>query len=430
MSSVTVTELSGLEVLDSRGRPTVQATCTLASGAVGTASVPSGASVGVAEARELRDGDAARYAGLGCRTAVANIEGDLMRAVRGRPLAGQHELDGALAEADGSADKSRLGANALLAVSLAFARAAAVECGLPLYDYLSRMVDGHQPTLPRPIINLFSGGKHAGGQVALQDVLIVPLSAGTIDDALAMTYSVYQSAADIVRRDYGMRALSADEGGLAPAFPSIDQMFEDAIAAITDAGLKPGIDVGLGIDVAASHFFREGCGYQLGEELLDSAGMIERLNSWLTTYPILSVEDGLDQNDWAAWSQLRLAIDGHALIVGDDLLCTKAERIQRAIDYGAADTLLLKVNQIGTLTEAAASYNLAREAGWSVMASARSGETEDAWLSDLAVGWGADVIKVGSITQSERLAKYNRLLAIEATAALPLACWPVEGRGW
>jgi enolase len=270
---------------------------------------------------------------------------------------------------------------------------------------------------------LFSGGKHAGGQVPIQDVLVVPVAAPTIDAGLAMVFEVYQAAAALIARKYGMRALTADEGGLAPAFPSAEAMLADAVAAIGEAGLAPGEDVALAVDVAASHFYRGGR-YHLGGAALDGVAMVEQLLAWLGRYPIVSVEDGLAEEDWAYWPLLRERAAGRALVLGDDLLCTNPARIRKAIEMRAADALLLKVNQVGTLSEAAAACRLARAAGWRVTVSARSGETEDDWLADLAVGWGGEAIKVGSITQSERLAKYNRLLEIESETGWPLAELP------
>jgi enolase len=426
----TIRRLTALEILDSRGRPTVQATCALASGAIATVSVPSGASTGAAEALELRDRDPQRYRGLGCRQAVAHVNGELNEALAGQEFADQVALDEAMLALDGTPNKARLGANAILAVSLAFARSVAVERGVPLYQHFADMLAGvtgdehaSLATLPRPTINLFSGGKHAGGQVPIQDVLVVPAAATTMDDALATTVAVFQAAADLMQRKYQMRTLTADEGGLAPPFANATAMLDDAVEAIRAAGYTPGQEVVLAIDVASSHFYEEGC-YHLDGEVLDSRGMVAKISEWLRKYPIVSVEDGLAEDDWSFWPELRTAIGGQALVLGDDLLCTNPTRIQRAIDQGAADALLLKVNQIGTLTEAAQACRLARSAGWRVTISARSGETEDNWLADLSVGWAGDQIKVGSITQSERLAKYNRLLAIEAETHLPLMNWP------
>ena len=418
----TIARLTALEILDSRGRPTVRATCTLASGASGTVSVPSGASTGSAEVLELRDGDPSRYRGLGCRTAVQHVAEDLHLALAGQPF-DQAGLDHAMITLDGTPNKARLGANAILAVSLAFARAAANEAAIPLYQYFADLVGAPLATLPRLTINLFSGGKHAGGQVPIQDVLLVPVAARTIDEGLAATYAVYQAAAELTARKYGTRALTADEGGLAPPFPDAEAMLADAVAAIEAAGFTPGNDLALAVDVASSHFHEEGR-YALGGDPLDSAGMIDRLATWRATYPIVSIEDGLAEDDWANWPALRARLGDNTLVLGDDFLCTNPARIRRAIELQAANALLLKVNQIGTLSEAAEARALAHEAGWHVTVSARSGETEDDWLADLAVGWGGQQIKVGSITQSERLAKYNRLLAIEAETGLPVVSWP------
>jgi enolase len=416
-----IRRLSGLEILDSRGRPTVQAMCELDSGAIAIVSVPSGASTGGSEAHELRDGDPRRYRGLGCRQAARNISTEMHRALAGRAFADQQTLDHALIELDGTPNKGRLGANAILGVSLAFARAAAFERGMPLYSYFAAL-NGAAPTkLPRPTINLFSGGKHAGSQISIQDLLVVPTAATTMDEALATIVEVYQTAADIIRERYHMRLLTADEGGLAPPFASVEAMFDDALEAIQRAGFEPGREVALAVDVAASHFYYEGYYRLSADRRLNAAQMIDYLAGWVDSYPIISVEDGLAEDDWSHWPALRARLAGRALVLGDDLLCTNPRRIRRAIETQAADALLLKVNQIGTLTEAHEASTLARQAGWHVTISARSGETEDNWLADLAVGWSGDHIKIGSITQSDRLAKYNRLLAIADATALPLA---------
>ncbi|MDA1273785.1 MAG: phosphopyruvate hydratase [Verrucomicrobia bacterium] len=419
----TIEKLTALEILDSRGRPTIRTACHLTSGFVGIASVPSGASTGKAEALELRDGDAKRYRGLGCRHAVGHVNLELNAAINNKPISSLSELDQLMIQLDGTPNKSALGANAILSVSLAFARATALQQGLPLYQFFANLIGSPARTLPRPTINLFSGGKHAGGQVPIQDVLVVPASAATIDQALAMTYAVYQCAAEITCKKYGTRALKADEGGLAPPFPSAEAMLDDAVQSINAAGFAPGTDVALAVDVASSHFFENGI-YRLGNLSLNSESMIEHLTGWVSRYPIVSIEDGLAEDDWDHWPALRKRIGNQSRVVGDDLLCTNPGRIQRAIDTGSANTLLLKVNQIGTLTEAAEALRLARAASWQVTISARSGETEDNWLADLAVGWRGDQIKVGSITQSERLSKYNRLLEIEAETNFPIVPWP------
>jgi enolase len=409
-----IRRLKALEVLDSRGRPTVAVHCELASGAVATASVPSGASTGRAEAHELRDGDPRRYRGLGCRRAVDNVCVVIAPALIGKKLEDQQTLDQALIGLDGTSNKGRLGANAILAVSLAFARAVALEKKVPLHEHfagmLGRSADSMSP-MPQLTVNLFSGGKHAGGQVPVQDVLVAPVAARTIDEALAMVFAVYQAAAELTRAKYDARPLTADEGGLAPPFPDVETMLGDAAMAIRDAGYEPGKQVALAVDVAASHFYRNGR-YELGTMRLTSNEMIDLLDRWCSAYPIRSVEDGLAEDDWEHWPRLLKVLTGRALTLGDDLLCTNCGRIRRAIESQSANALLLKVNQAGTLTEALEAYRLARSAGWHVTVSARSGETEDTWLADLAVGLGAEQIKIGSITHSERLAKYNRLLEI------------------
>jgi enolase len=419
----TIASLTAREILDSRGRPTLEACCTLADGSEGTASVPSGASTGQAEALELRDGERERYRGLGCRRAAANVNDTIQAALRGQEFAGQQQVDAALVQLDGTPNKSRLGANAMLGVSLAYARASATQRRVPLYQHFADIAGLPLSRLPRLTINLFSGGKHAGQQVPIQDLLVVPASARTVDEGLAMTFAVYASAAELVARKYGMRLLRADEGGQAPPFTSAEAMFEDALAAVAAAELQAGKDVVLAVDVASTHFYQEGR-YHLGQAALSSEAMIEKLADWVRQYPIVSVEDGLAEDDWAHWPNLRERLAPQALVLGDDFLCTQPKRIRRAIELQAATALLLKVNQVGTLSEALEAARLARAAGWQVTVSARSGETEDNWLADLAVGWNGDQIKIGSITQSERLSKYNRLLAIEAATRLPLADWP------
>lgn len=419
----TIERLAGREVLDSRGRPTVLATCILEGGVSASASVPSGASTGGAEAFELRDGDTKRYQGLGCRRAASNIGTELHNALAGRAF-DQAELDQTMIALDGTATKSRIGANAILAVSVAFARACAQSRDVPLYRHFADVRGSSSlRALPRLTINLFSGGKHAGQQVSVQDVLIIPMSAQTVDQALVSAFDVYQAAAEIILRKYGMRLLTADEGGLAPPCSSADEMLGLAVEAIERAGYSPGKDIFVGIDVASSHFYQNRK-YHLDAETLDSAEMIQTISQWLDRYPILSVEDGLAEDDWENWPALCRTIAGRALTLGDDLLCTNPVRIRRAIAANACDALLLKVNQIGTLTEALEAYQQARGAGWSVTLSVRSGETEDNWAADLAVGWQADQFKNGSIRQSERLAKYNRLLEIEEATHWPLAAWP------
>jgi enolase len=418
-----IEKLWGREVLDSRGKPTVLAVCTLDGGVSASASVPSGASTGTAEAFELRDGDARRYNGEGCRRAAANIGHELCLELAGRAFADQAELDLRMIALDGTVNKSRLGANAILAVSVAFARAQALSRRVPLYQHFAEMLGSPIHALPRLTINLFSGGKHAGQQVSIQDVLIIPMSAQTVDEALATTSDVYRVAAGLVFKKYGMRLLTADEGGLAPPFKTVEEMFSLAVESIERAGYKPGKDIFLGVDVASTHFYK-GNRYELDSSILDSDAMIKTIAGWLDRFPVVSVEDGLSEDDWNHWPELCRANAGKALTLGDDLLCTNPDRIRRAVEAGACDALLLKVNQIGTLTEALAAYGQARSAGWSVTLSVRSGETEDNWAADLAVGWQADQFKNGSVRQSERLAKYNRLLEIEEANKWGFANWP------
>ncbi|HZN63940.1 MAG TPA: enolase [Tepidisphaeraceae bacterium] len=422
-----IRQLSAIEVLDSRGKPTVKATCVLDDGVAASASVPSGASTGKAEMVELRDRDPHRYRGMGCRKAVANVNGVIADALRGRSIDHQSELDAALLALDGTSHKWNLGANAMLAVSIAFARAQAKANGRPLYAHFADMIGRPLTTLPRMTINLFSGGKHAGGQVPIQDVLLVPAAAKTIDEGLATVHSIYYAAADLTKEKYAQRPLKADEGGLAPPFPYTGSMFGDAQESIARAGYRLGGDVFLAVDVASSHFYSDGK-YRVSAngppETSDQ--MVNTLCAWVGRMSIVSLEDGLAEDDWETWPKLTKALAGMCIVVGDDFLCTNPARIRRAIDAGACNALLLKVNQIGTLTEAAEALKLARDAGWKVTVSARSGETEDDWLADLAVGWAGDQIKIGSITQSERLAKYNRLLEIEAETKLPVVEWPRE----
>jgi enolase len=400
------------EILDSRGRPTIAAALSLDDDTSVVVSIPSGASTGRAEAKELRDGEK-RFRGLGCHQAVTNVRERIAAALKNESFDSQDELDMRLLELDGTPDKSRLGANAILAVSLAFARAAAARQQLELFEYFASLLPSASPRLPGLTINLFSGGKHAFGQVAIQDVLVVPQSGSSISGSLAQMYDIYQEAAAIIKKRYATPALTADEGGLAPPFANSSELLETAAEAVNAAGYQLGSEVALAVDAAASHFVTADGQYRLDDQVLSPSELIDTVCSWAERYPLVSVEDGLAEEDWSHWPALRQKLGDRCLVLADDLTCTNPTRIQRAIDTAAANALLLKVNQIGTLTEAREAYLLARSAGWHVSISARSGETEDTWLADLAVGWAGDFIKVGSITQSERLAKYNRLLQIE-----------------
>ena len=408
-----IQNIRALEILDSRGRPTIKVWCTFSDGIVGTASVPSGASTGKAESIELRDGDINRYRGLGCENAVEIINNNIHQLLKGKDIKSQEELDFLLREHDGTPNKSRIGANSILGVSLAFSKARAKQMEIPLYEYFASLIDIPITTLPRVAINLFSGGKHAGAQVPVQDVLIVPVKATTIRESLEQTFEIYQVAKELEKEKFNGRGLTADEGGLAPPFRSSEEMLSTAVDAIRLAGFHPGKDIFLAMDVAASHFY-ENQKYHLGKQYLDGKQMLDKITEWINTFPIISIEDGLAEEDWEHWPLLLERVNEKCIVVGDDLLCTQKDRINRAIQDKAANSLLLKVNQVGTTTEAAQARKMAAANNWQVMISARSGETEDNWLADLAVGWSGNQIKVGSITQSERLSKYNRLLEIEA----------------
>jgi enolase len=351
------------------------------------------------------------------RRAVEHVRGPIAARLKGMEPFDQARVDQALVELDGTPTRARLGANALLAASLACAHAAAAAKGLPLFAYIAQIC-GSTPRLPLPMINLLSGGKHAGAQVDFQDFLIVPRGASSLTRALEMTHAVYHAALDLLHERHGYQPLVADEGGLAPRLPSNEAMLEVCVASIERAGLRPLEDVALAVDVAATHFYRpgpDGGRYRLAVEgaELDAAALVERLAAWSRRYPIVSIEDGLAEDDWVHWPQLTRALGSRCQVLGDDFFVTQTARIERGIAEHAANSVLIKANQVGTLSETLAAVNLAKRAGWTAVVSARSGETEDAWLADLATGAGAGQIKVGSIARSERLAKYNRLLVLE-----------------
>jgi len=427
-----LTHLGAREILDSRGWPTVEAEVELDDGVVARASVPSGASRGGSEACELRDGDPAWYGGRGVRQAVANVPAELAPAVLGRDAADQTGLDAVLIDLDGTPDKSRLGANALLAVSCAVARAAALSRRVPLWRHLNdTLFSGVEPSLPLPMINILSGGHHAGFQLDLQDVLVIAIGADGIAPALAWTNAVYHAVRERLRAEIGYGQLVADEGGFGPALPNNEAMLATVAAGITDAGLVAGAQVVLAVDVAASHFHHGGR-YVLAADGVsrDAASMVEVLAGWVERFPLLSIEDGLADEDWAGWPALTQRLGARVQLLGDDLFTTHPARLERGIAEGCANSVLVKMNQIGTLSETAETCRLAREAGYTMVVSARSGETEDDFLADLAVASGAGQIKVGAIARSERLAKYNRLLRIAEElgpsgwrGAGPLARW-------
>ena len=422
--STTIRRVHAREVLDSRGVPTVEVDVTLASGARGRAVVPSGASTGRHEALEFRDGDSARYQGKGVRHAVRHVNEVLGPAVLGMDATRQHEVDALLLDTDGTPNLRRLGGNAVLGVSLATAHAAAAGLGLPLYRYLG----GSQAReLPVPMVNILSGGLHARGIVDFQDFLLIPVGAQSFSDALVMVRNVYYAMGEILT-DRGASTLVADEGGYGPAVDAskgaagaIDAVFtanEAAVRllvqAIEKAGYRPGEDAAIGLDVAATHFFHEGLYHLHAEDrILSSEEMVSLLAQWVDDYPIISIEDGLAEDDWDGWQALTARLGERVQLIGDDLFVTNVQRLHEGIERKAANAVLVKVNQVGTLTAAVATLRLARAHGYLAVVSARSGETEDATIADLAVGTNAGQIKIGSITRSERLAKYNQLLRIE-----------------
>jgi enolase len=433
--TLAITHVDALEVLDSRGTPTVQARVTLSDGVIGVASVPSGASTGAYEALELRDGDARRYRGKGVLRAVRHVRTEIAEALHGDDPRDQAALDRRLIELDGTPGKSRLGANALLAVSLASALAVSLHEREPFFRRVAQLASTHhrrvEPSLPLPMVNLLSGGKHAGGQVDFQDFLVVPRGARSFAEALEMVHAVWHAALGLLVERHAYQPLVADEGGLAPKLASNEAMLALTLEAIERAGYRPLEDVAIAIDVASTHFHEQGR-YRLAVEKtsLGADEMIARLADWRGRYPILSIEDGLAEEDWEHWPKLQDRLGSRCQILGDDLFVTNPQRIARGVRENSANSVLIKVNQIGTLTEALHALAMAREAGWTAVVSARSGETEDAWLADLATGGGAGQIKVGSITRSERLAKYNRLLAIEHDEDLPFARDALDRFAW
>lgn len=411
MSDTTITGLLAWEALDSRGKPTVGCEVRLDGGATGAATVPSGASTGRHEARELRDGGT-RYGGQGVRQAVAHVTGGIADAVRGVDATDQAGLDRILRDLDGTADLGRLGANAVLAVSVAAAIAGARARQVPLFEAVAD--EGAAPLLPLPMVNVISGGAHSGRSIDVQDFLAVPVGAGSFAEAVEWASRVRAGAAEeLVARGLPV-ALVADEGGLGPLLPTNRSALDVLVAGIGRAGLRPGEDVGIAIDVAATQFVRDDGRYVLAAEdrELSAAELVEELADWCAAYPIVSLEDALAEDDWNGWRTGTQRLAGRQLL-GDDLFVTDPERLQRGIDEGVANAVLVKPNQIGTLDTARAVVRRAHAAGYATVLSARSGETEDDWLADLAVGWRTGQIKVGSTTRSERTAKWNRLLRLE-----------------
>jgi len=405
-----IVDVKAREVLDSRGNPTVEAEVYLSSGIVGSAMVPSGASTGEREAIELRDGDKSRYLGKGVLNAVNFVNTEIRDAVIGMDADNQAALDQKMIDLDGTASKSRLGANAILGVSMAAARAAAQEAGVPLYKFLNK---SGEFIMPVPMMNIINGGSHADNSVDLQEFMILPVGAPTFREAIRYGAEVFHNLAKVLK-SRGLATTVGDEGGFAPNLSSNEEAIEVILEAIEKAGYKAGEDIYLGMDAAASEYFKDGK-YVLSAEgrSFDSAEMIDFLAAWVDKYPIISIEDGLDENDWDGWKLQTEKLGGKIQLVGDDLFVTNPAILKEGIDKGIANSILIKVNQIGTLTETLAAIDMAGAAGYSAVVSHRSGETEDTTIADLVVATGTGQIKTGSLSRSDRVAKYNRLMKIE-----------------
>ena len=409
-----IVQVAGREIVDSRGNPTVEADVHLETGAIGRAAVPSGASTGEHEAVELRDGDPARYGGRGVQRAVAHVNGEIAKAVRGRDASDQRGLDAALIALDGTPDKGRLGANAILAVSMATARAAAASTGTPLFRHLGA---GDPYLLPVPMLNILNGGAHANNTVDIQEFMILPLGAQSFSDGLRVGVEVFHA----LRRRLsaaGYTTAVGDEGGVAPDLSSNREALDLIMAAIADAGYEPGSEVALSLDCAASEFYdAESGAYRLesaGEAgALDAEALVSLYEDWLEAYPIVSIEDGLDEDDWEGWATLTSRLGNRVQLVGDDLFVTNVDRLARGIEGGIGNAILIKLNQIGTVSETLDAIRMAAKADFGVVISHRSGETADTFIADLAVATHAGQIKTGSACRSERVAKYNQLLRIE-----------------
>ena len=408
MSSIV--HVQGREVLDSRGNPTVEVEVELESGARGSAIVPSGASTGAHEAVELRDGDKKRYLGKGVQKAVSNVDTVIAEALLGQPAEDQHLIDSLLREVDGTKNKAKLGANAILGASLATAKAAAAEAGLPLFRYLGGVAARR---LPVPMMNIINGGAHADNNVDFQEFMVMPVGASSFREGLRMGVEVYHALKAELKSKRLMTAVG-DEGGFAPNLGSNAEAFEIIVLAIKKAGYKPGSDVVLALDAAVTELFAKGKYTLEGEDMtFDAQGMVDLYQSWCSQFPIFSIEDGMAEDDWKGWQLLTAAIGGKTQIVGDDLFVTNTERLQQGIDKKAANAILIKCNQIGTLTETLEAIELARRAGMRAVMSHRSGESEDSTIADLAVATGVGQIKTGAPCRSDRVAKYNQLLRIE-----------------
>ncbi len=411
----TIKQISAREILDSRGNPTIEADVILTDGASGTAAVPSGASTGSQEALELRDGDPQRYGGKGVLRAVAHVNEEIRDTLVGMPGDDQSAVDQRMIDLDGTANKSRLGANAMLAVSLATAKAAAASIRQALYEYLSALHGSDGPLkMPVPQMNIINGGMHADNAIDFQEFMILPTGPDRFAEALRIGTEIFHTLKQVLLNK-GLNTAVGDEGGFAPDIGSNEAAVRVLMEAIERAGYRPGEDVVIGLDVASSEFFEQGR-YRLGveERLMDSTAFTDYLENWVQNYPIVSIEDGMAEDDWAGWETLTRRLGESVQLTGDDLFVTNTKILHRGIQSGIANSVLIKLNQIGTLTETLAAIRLAQQAGYRTTISHRSGETEDTTIADLAVATNAGQIKTGSLCRSERVAKYNRLLKIEA----------------
>ena len=409
-----ITTVHAREVIDSRGNPTVEAEITLDNGIKGKAIVPSGASTGAREAIELRDGDKSRFMGKGVTKAVSNVNNDIAKLITGMEVEDQARIDNAMIELDGTHNKARLGANALLAASLASAHAAANDNGVPLFSYLGNKF-GNQGTfkLPVPMMNIINGGEHADNSVDMQEFMIVPVGAPTLAEAVRYGTEVFHHLKSVLSKK-GMNTSVGDEGGFAPDLSSNEEAIEVILQAIENAGYTAGKDIYLGLDCAASEYYKDGQ-YVLASEgkRFDASGMVDYLENWVNQYPIITLEDGLDEADWGGWSILTERLGNKIQLVGDDLYVTNPKIFREGIEKGIANSILIKFNQIGTLTETLEAIQMAHDANYTAVVSHRSGETEDTTIADLAVATNAGQIKTGSLSRSDRIAKYNQLIRIE-----------------
>ncbi len=402
--------IRGRELLDSRGNPTVEAEVTISDGTTASALVPSGMSKGTREARELRDTSESRWSGKGVQRAVSNINGEIRNALVGSE-ADLSEVDGSLVRLDGTPDKSSLGANATLAVSLATARAVAAASKVPFYEFVNRLDGRHGYSIPTPMVNIISGGLHTDGTNEMQDFLVIPVGAADMSLALEWVGSIYRETRELLH-GMGHSTLLADEGGFGPRLKSNEEALRVLEKGVSRAGLGLGKDVVLGVDVASSHFFRDGR-YQLEGRSVGSSTMVKLYESWTSEYAVVSLEDGCAEDDWEGWAELTSSLGKRVQLIGDDLFTTNPKMIELGAERGVANSVLIKPNQIGTLSETLESMHVCRKVGYAPVVSARSGDTEDPFIADLAVGTSAGQIKIGSLARSERTAKYNQLLRLE-----------------